>query len=178
MLAESKRRLPINSSHAAKPGGPDVRLAANFAGTPSFNTTFFCDPGSITGCYWHNKAATGVTFANAQLACQAVGGGLVQYKSWGEQFMVEVGVIGWACLRPGGGGPFLCCHLATPICDALASWLHGTAFLTAVLLCKTDPADHRQLLAGDPARHCQRCLEVRIPTSELCSTESPMCHRV
>jgi hypothetical protein len=68
---------------------------------PSFNTTFFCDPGSITGCYWHNKAATGVTFANAQLACQAVGGGLVQYKTWMEQLMVEVGAA-VACMYAGG----------------------------------------------------------------------------
>ncbi len=63
------------------------------AGTPAFNSTFFCDPGSVTGCYYHDKARTG-TYATAAAACAVVGGGLVRYRSWVEQTMVEVGG-GW-----------------------------------------------------------------------------------
>ena len=65
--------------------------------------------GSITGCYYHLKTATAVSFANAQLACQAVGGGLVQYKSWGQQVMVEVGAQCRLLL-------FLAAEAAEPFC--------------------------------------------------------------
>lgn len=75
-------------------------------GTPTFNNTFFCDPRSVTGCYYHDKARTG-TYATAAAACEAVGGGLVRYRSWVEQTMVEVSA--------GGGGEWGWWQAAGPV---------------------------------------------------------------
>ncbi len=68
---------------------PRLPTRLTCSGTPTFNNTFFCDPRSVTGCYYHDRTRTGA-YATAAAACNDLGGGLVRYRSWVEQTMVEV----------------------------------------------------------------------------------------